>query len=188
MLLVGLIVLLVSIGTVEPIEFAIEYNSITKKTNEDQVYAGGWYLIGPFTSFFTFPATLVNIDWSEYPGSQRGPLQKVKDSGGQDITLSFAIQYRLNQENIGRLYGKYKQDYERQFITWADAEVRGIVGKFSTTAFWGERAASAERIRKAIDDKFREENQFVTCENLQIINVQLSDKRETSLIDTQVTK
>jgi hypothetical protein len=111
--LVGLIILLVSIGTVEPIEYAIEYNSISKKTNEEQVYAGGWYLIGPFTSFFTFPATLVNVDWSDYPGSQRGPLLKVKDSGGQDITLSFSIQYELKQENIGKLYGKYKQDYER---------------------------------------------------------------------------
>jgi len=34
-LLTGLIILLVSIGTVEPIEYAIEYNSISKKTNED---------------------------------------------------------------------------------------------------------------------------------------------------------
>jgi regulator of protease activity HflC (stomatin/prohibitin superfamily) len=151
LLLTGLIVLLVSIGTVEPIDYAIEYNSITKKTNEDDVYDGGWYLIGPFNSFFTFPATLVNIDWSDFPGAQRGPLQKVKDSGGQDITLSFSIQYKLNDKMIGKLYAKYKQDYERQFITWADAEVRTVVGKFSTTAFWSERAASAEYMRKAID-------------------------------------
>jgi hypothetical protein len=32
-LLVGLIILLVSIGTVEPIEYAIEYNSVSKKVN-----------------------------------------------------------------------------------------------------------------------------------------------------------
>ena len=79
-LLVGLIVLLVSIGTVEPIEYAIEYNSITKKTNEENVYSGGWYLIGPFTSFLTFPATMVNIDWSDSPGSQRPAITSLKDS------------------------------------------------------------------------------------------------------------
>ena len=86
------------------------------------------------------------------------------------------------------LYGKYKQDYERQFITWADAEVRTVVGKFSTTAFWTDRKGSAERMRMAIDTKFKEEKAFVTCENLQIITVMLSQKREQSLINTQVTK
>lgn len=113
---------------------------------------------------------------------------KVKDSGGQDITLSFAIQYELKQENIGRLYGKYKQDFERQLITWADAEVRIVVGKFSTTAFWQDRAESAERMRKAIDNKFKEESDYARCRNIQIINVQLSDQRENSLIESEVTK
>ena len=145
-------------------------------------------MIGPVSSFMTFPATLVNIDWSEYPGSQRQPLQKVKDFKGQDVTLSFSIQYKLNQENIGRLYNKYKQDYERQFITWADAEVRTVVGKFQNTAFWKERASSAELMRAAIDQKLKDENNFASCVSLQILNVQLTDKRENSLIDTQVTK
>ena len=77
--LVGLILLLVSIATVEPIEYAIEYNSLTKKTNNDVVYDGGWYMIGPVQSFVTFPATLVNIDWSKFNGAQRGPIEKAKD-------------------------------------------------------------------------------------------------------------
>jgi hypothetical protein len=64
--LIGLIMLLVSIATVEPIEYAIEYNSLTKSTNNDKVYVGGWYMIGPVQSFITFPATMVNIDWTNY--------------------------------------------------------------------------------------------------------------------------
>ena len=32
---VGLILFLVSIATIEPIEYGIKYNSITKKTDED---------------------------------------------------------------------------------------------------------------------------------------------------------
>jgi len=90
-LLVGLILLLVSIGTVEPIEYGIEYNSISKKIDMENVYGGGWYMIGPFTSFITFPATHVNIDWSTYDQAQRGPLLKVKDHDSQDITLSFSL-------------------------------------------------------------------------------------------------
>jgi len=88
--LIGLIVLLCSIGTIEPIEYGISYNSISKKTDENNVYPGGWYMIGPFTSFLTFPSTLVNIDWTDYTGAQRGPLT-VRDNDGQDIRFAFSI-------------------------------------------------------------------------------------------------
>jgi hypothetical protein len=56
--LVALIIALVSIGTVEPIEYGIVYNAITKTVDTDNVYPGGWYFIGPVMSFVTFPATL----------------------------------------------------------------------------------------------------------------------------------
>ena len=99
-LLVALIVMLMSIGTVEPIEYGIVYNAITKSVNADTVYPGGWYFIGPVMSFITFPSTLVNIDFSEYPDAQSKPLV-VKDNDGQEIRLSFSVQYRLQQENVG---------------------------------------------------------------------------------------
>lgn len=80
-LLVALIIALVSIGTVEPIEYGIVYNAITKSVDTDNVYPGGWYFIGPVMSFVTFPATLVNIDFTDFEGAQRKPIS-VKDSGG----------------------------------------------------------------------------------------------------------
>ena len=80
-LLVILIFMLISIGTVEPIEFGIIYNAITKKVDTENVYPGGWYLIGPFNSFIVFPSTQVNMDFTEYPDAQSKPLV-VKDSDG----------------------------------------------------------------------------------------------------------
>lgn len=56
-LLVVLIIVLLSIGTVEPIEYGIIYNAITKTVSTDTVYPGGWYFIGPFNSFVTFSST-----------------------------------------------------------------------------------------------------------------------------------
>lgn len=89
-----LILILVSIGTVEPIEYGIVYNAITKKVNTDTVYTGGWYFVGIFNSFEVFPSTLVNMDFTDYPGAISPPLN-VKDSAGQNIKLSFSIQYKL---------------------------------------------------------------------------------------------
>lgn len=93
-LLVSLIIVICSVGTVEPIEYGIIYNSITKKVNTEEVYSGGWYFIGPIQSFFVFPSTMVNIDFTDYPDAQHPPME-VKDSIGQTITLSFSIQYKL---------------------------------------------------------------------------------------------
>lgn len=67
------------------------------------------------------------------------------------------MQYNLTQENIGKLYGKYKTDYEPTFAKWAETAVRDVVGKFGITAFWTDRAASAEKMRQAIDAKFESE-------------------------------
>lgn len=137
-LLVFLIIFLASIGTVEPIEYGIVYNSITKKVNADTVYPGGWYFIGPVMSFITFPSTLVNLDFTDYPDAQSKPLV-VKDNDGQEITLSFAIQYKLQQENIGRLYNEFQKGYETTFISYIDSVVRKVVGDFDSTAFWVAR-------------------------------------------------
>jgi hypothetical protein len=109
-LLTVLIIVLVSVGTVEPIEYGIVYNSLTKKVDTAKVYPGGWYFIGPIQNFITYPSTLVNVDFTDYPGAEGRPME-VKDSNGQAITLSFAIQYRLQQENIGHLYDQYQKAY-----------------------------------------------------------------------------
>jgi len=85
------------------------------------------------------------------------------------------------------LYDKYKQDYEKQLITWADFEIRDTIGKLGRTAFYRERKESAEMMRKAIDDKFKGSS-YAECTNLQIVNVQYQDKIENSLINTQVSK
>ena len=74
-----LIVMIVSIGTVEPIEYAVKYNSISKSIDKERVYPGGWYFIGPVYNFIKFPATLVNMDFTRFEGAFSGPIS-VKDS------------------------------------------------------------------------------------------------------------
>ena len=46
------------------------------------------------------------------------------------MTLSFSLQYKLQQENVGKLYTDYKKDYESTFITQIDYAVRKMVGTF----------------------------------------------------------
>ena len=46
------------------------------------------------------------MDFAEYPDATSPPLV-VKDSDGQELTLSFSIQYKLKQEEIADLYKAY---------------------------------------------------------------------------------
>jgi len=163
LLLVALILVLVSIGTVEPIEYGIAYNAITKKVDTDAVYPGGWYFIGPTTSFITYPSTYINLDFTHYPGAQAQPLT-VKDKGGQDIVLSMSIQYKLQEENIGKLYSEYQKTYETNYINFIDSVVRKEVGKFNSTAFWTDRQASGNILRAAIDERLSQT--YANCNNL----------------------
>ena len=179
-----LICLLVSIGTVEPIEYGIVYNALSKTVDSNTVYPGGWYLIGPINSFITFPATLVNLDFADFDGATNRPLV-VKDNDGQEIRLSFAIQYKLQEKKVGELYLKLQKGYETTFYTYVDSVVRKVVGDFDSTMFWSNRTLAGEMLRKDIDKKLK--LVYTDVNFLQILNVQLADKREQSLIATQVT-
>ena len=94
-----------SAGTVEPIQYGLKYNTLSKSVDTLNVYEGGWYVIGPFNSFISFPRTQVNIDFSNLPNSKSAPLQC--RSEGLPITLSFSFQYQLIKENIPDLYRMY---------------------------------------------------------------------------------
>lgn len=180
-LLVTLVVLLLSIGTVEPIEFGIVYNSITKSVKTDEVKSGGWYLIGPFNQFFTFPATLVNVDFTEFIGANRPPLQ-LKDSDGQDIRLSISLQYKLRKDDIGNLYDKYQRGYEPIFISRMEDQIRKAVGQFDSEAFWTHRAEKGREIQARVNESLSDA--FADCVNVQVINVQLNDIKESKIVNT----
>ena len=55
--------LLISMDSLEPLQYGITLNKITK-TVGDQVYDSGRYIIGPTKSFIVYPANLVTIEFS----------------------------------------------------------------------------------------------------------------------------
>lgn len=57
--------------SVEPTEYGMSYNSITKTINMEHVYDGGLYFLGFFKHFIKFPRTIVNIEFSDL-GSRVG--------------------------------------------------------------------------------------------------------------------
>ena len=69
-----IIIISICVDTVEPIEYGIKYNTISKKIDDKKVYDNGWYFLGPTESFITFPKTQVNLDFNEFKNSAAAPL------------------------------------------------------------------------------------------------------------------
>ena len=59
-----MILLLISMDSLEPLQYGITYNKITKVIGTD-IYESGRYLIGPTKSFIVYPANLVVIEFSD---------------------------------------------------------------------------------------------------------------------------
>ena len=59
-----MILLLISMDTLEPLQYGITYNKITKVIGKD-IFVSGRYLIGPTKSFIVYPSNLVTIEFSD---------------------------------------------------------------------------------------------------------------------------
>ena len=59
------IFLLVSMDSLEPLQYGLTYSKFSKKVGTE-VYESGRYLIGPFNSFIVYPANLITVEFSTH--------------------------------------------------------------------------------------------------------------------------
>lgn len=95
-----IIVISVCVDTIEPIQYGVKYDTISKKIDESKVYDSGWYFLSPNENFIIFPRTQVNLDFTEFADAGAAPLN-IKDSQGQEIKFQFSLQYKLHKEELG---------------------------------------------------------------------------------------
>lgn len=63
-----ILILILSMDTIDPLQYGITINKITKTIGTD-VYENGRYIIGPFRNFIRYPANLVTIEFSDNRGA-----------------------------------------------------------------------------------------------------------------------
>jgi len=68
------LILLLSMDSIDPLEYGITINKITKNIGKE-VYENGRYIIGPFNNFIRFPANLVTIEFSD---NRKASVIKIK--------------------------------------------------------------------------------------------------------------
>jgi hypothetical protein len=87
MLTVGMVL---SFGAVEPTEYGILYNTISKKIDNTNVYEGGLQYVGLFNTLITFPSIHKTIEFSSDPDAS-APELKTRTKEGLELSLHFAF-------------------------------------------------------------------------------------------------
>lgn len=72
-LCLAVLLTLLSMDSLEPLQYGLVYNKFSKKIGKE-VYESGRYLIGPFNNFIIYPANLITIEFS----NNRGALVSIK--------------------------------------------------------------------------------------------------------------
>ena len=176
------ILLLVSMDSLEPLQYGITINKITKQIGTE-VYESGRYLIGPFNSFLRYPSNLVSIEFSDARGATGEALQ-TRTAEGLGLTLYVSFQYEVNRTQIPQLYNMASVNYHSTFVRISRDIILKIGGQYNATNYWTARGDIGDKMKNALDNELMKA--FGRCRFLQILRIDLPKSYEDSIVATQV--
>ena len=185
----GVVALIIVVGfafmwdTVEPTEYGMTYNSITKKAGTDHIYGGGLYFVGPFKHFIKFPATVTHIEFSDRPQRNAPPLE-TRTKEGLGLILHVAFQYKLHREDIPRLYKLTNVRYEETFIRQAKNIILEEASEYNAPDYWEKRGDIGQNIARRLNETLA--RTYTSVVSFQMIQIDLPPKYEDSIVQTQV--
>lgn len=173
----------VSIGQVDQNEYGLVMNWVTKKIG-NQVYHGGTHFIGFWNTFVTFPATVQTLEFSERPWMHTAEALHTRTKDGLGLHLSISFQYRLNPDDIPKLYALTNVNYEGLFTRIARDQLLEAASEYEGPQYWRNRRTIGDRMRGLVDNQLRES--YASLWGLQLLIIDLPDNYEAAITQTQV--
>lgn len=172
-----------SFGVVEPTEYGILYNSVSKTIDENNIYGGGLQYVGVFNSMLTFPAVNKVIEFSEQATAKSKPLN-TRTKEGLALKIHLAFQYKLDKNNLPKLYRLVGTDYEGLFLRIAADVILQEAGKYAAPEYWKSRQIVGEKLKTAVDERLKLAH--ASCTGLMLLKIDLPDSYENAIVDTQI--
>jgi regulator of protease activity HflC (stomatin/prohibitin superfamily) len=169
--------------SVEPTEYGMTYNVITKTAGVDHIYEGGLYFLGPFQKFIKFPATVTHIEFSDRPHANSPPLE-TRTKEGLGLILHVSFQYKLYREDIPKLYRLTNVRYEETFIRQAKNIILEQGSEYNAPEYWEKRSEIGAAIGKKLNETLSKT--FTSVISFQMIQIDLPTSYEDSIVQTQV--
>jgi regulator of protease activity HflC (stomatin/prohibitin superfamily) len=176
------ILLLVSMDSLEPLQLGITVDKITKNIGTE-VYESGRYLIGPFKSFLIYPQNLVSIEFSD-SRTATGEALQTRTAEGLGLTLYVSFQYEVNKTEIPKLYNLANVNYHGTYVRISRDVILKVAGQYNATNYWTDRGAIGDKMKEALDLELQKA--YARCRFLQILRIDLPKTYEDSIVATQV--
>lgn len=183
--LLAVIAIFASLGSLSPLEYGLKYSTFSKKIDETYVYQGGRHMIGPFSSFVTFPATVQNIEFSLSPNATAAPLS-TRTQEGLALTLHISFQYHLDRNQIPALYHSTNVHYESLFVKIAREGLQYGASQYKAVMYWQERQRIAKEMFDTINNGLN--SSHAICSGLQLLRIDLPPQFEDKIVQTQVAQ
>ena len=151
-----------SFSTLEPTEFGLEYNGVSKTLNKAELYENGRHFIGLAHYFIKYPKTQQTIKFAPEKDADH-PSLRSRSRDGMKITIGASLQFTINK-NVSQIVQLYEwfgpsedddqiADYKRAYIRVSRAVLRNAAASFKSFDFFLQRDAV---IKKMTDDITRE--------------------------------
>jgi hypothetical protein len=177
------VVALISVGQVDQNEYGLVMNWVTKKIG-NQVCHGGTHFIGFWNTFVVFPATIQTIEFSERPWLHTTSPLHTRTKEGLGLHLSISFQYKLNPDEIPKLYALTNLQYEGLFTRIARDQLLEAASEYEGPMYWQDRRKIGDHMRRLVDDQLRDS--YASLWGLQLLVIDLPDQYEMSITMTQV--
>jgi len=176
--------MLLSVDQIEQNEYGLVFNWVTKKIR-NEVYHGGTHFIGAWNTFVTFPATVQTIEFSDRLGHNAMPLH-TRTKEGLALHLSISFQYKLNPDDLPKLYALTNDQYNQLYIRLARDQLLEAAAEYEGPQYWQERQTIGAHMRGLVDASLKKS--YASLWGLQLLIIDLPDQFEDSITKTQVQK
>eukprot|EP00435_Cladocopium_sp_Y103_P026668 s633_g6.t1 len=188
----GFVVLVVlalfSLQAVPNLHYGIRYNTAGKWADVDNVYTAGRYLIGPWNTFVLFPSVVQNVEFSNTFGlaasGHRYPALHTRTKEGLALNLEVSLQYRLKQEQVGKLYTEFNVDFQNFFVSTIRESVIKVAADYEAYQLWDQRKEVGNQMQREVNAVLN--RTYAECWGLQLLDIALPKAFDQSIVQTQV--
>lgn len=165
-----------SFDTLDPLTAGIEFNTVSKSINKDQVFTSGRYFVGLGKAFLEFPRSYQNIDFSSAPDADEPPLVMERSQ----VSIDCSLQYTLILRNLTSIYAAHELRYHDKMVKEATNAIKNVASDYEPTKFYQDRRNLAMEMKEAVTTALRRENAIV--HDFQLRKVSLKPQNDIDVI------
>jgi hypothetical protein len=176
-----------SFKIVEPVEYGLLQNTISKEIDSSKVYQSGRYWVGLARTFIIYPRPAQQMMFGAYAGAD-GPALSVTISGQGTVSMDVSLQFVLQNTQLVELYRDFGTNYRGRFSQSLASSVPlalQTAASVNVTDFYSNRGLISALAFQAARSTLLPYGAEVT--SLQLLRVTLPTAVEASVVNTLVS-